>query len=74
MTGKKKTRNNRPKFRLKPKTPEGYLTIQSAADYLNISERSIRRYIKEYGLPAAMPAGRWLIKRTDLDEWIKEHS
>lgn len=61
------------KFRRKPQTPAGYLTVQQAADYLGISEKSIRRYIKYYGLPAVKPGGRYLISRTDLERWIKEN-
>jgi len=61
------------KFRRKPQTPAGYVTVQQAADYLGICERSIRRYIKQYGLPASKPAGRYLISRADLERWIKEN-
>lgn len=61
------------KFRRRPQTPAGYLTVQQAADYLGISEKSIRRYIKFYGLPASKPAGRYLISREDLERWMKEN-
>ena len=67
-TGKKR------KFRIKQQPPAGYITVQQAADFLDICEKSIRRYIKFYGLPAAKPAGRYLISKADLERWIKENS
>lgn len=62
------------KFRRRQQPPAGYFTVQQAADYLGICEKSIRRYIKFYGLPAAKPAGRYLINKVDLERWIKENS
>ena len=68
MVDRKKT-----KFRRKPKTPAGYFTVQQAADYLGVCEKSIRRYITLYGLPASKPAGRYLISREELERWMKEN-
>lgn len=61
------------KFRIKTKVPAGYMTLQQTAKYLQVSEMSIRRYIKLHGLPAEKPAGRYLINKADLESWIKEH-
>ncbi len=61
------------KFRRKAQPPAGYVTVQQAAEYLGICEKSILRYIKYYGLPAAKPAGRYLISRADLERWMKEN-
>ena len=67
------TRREKP-FRMKTPAPAGYVTIQQAADYLGVSERSIRRYAKEYGLPVYRPAGRrYFIKLEELDEWTRRH-
>lgn len=60
-------------FRIRQPIPAGYVTIQQAADYLGVSERSIRRYIKEYGLPVHKPGGRYLISIEELETWIRRH-
>ena len=65
--------NRKRKFRRKTPTPDGYMTTQQAADYIGVCEKSIRRYIKFYGLNASKPAGRYLICRADLEKWIKEN-
>lgn len=60
-------------FRIRPHAPEGYMTVSQAADYLGVSQKSIRRYIKNYALPADKPAGMYLINRALLDQWVKNH-
>ncbi len=60
-------------FRLKPKAPDGFMTVSQAAQYLGVSTKSIRRYIKDHGLPAAKPAGVYLISKEKLQKWIDEH-
>ncbi len=61
------------KFRIKKRTPAGYMTLQQTADFLGVSDMSVRRYIKLYGLPASKPGGRYLIKKSDLETWMKEN-
>lgn len=62
-------------FRLQPPVPAGYMTVQQTAVYLGVTERSIYRYINEYGLPTVRPAGkgRHLIKRDVLEDWLKKY-
>lgn len=62
-------------FRLQPPVPAGYMTVQQTALYLGVTERSIYRYINEYGLPTVRPAGkgRHLIKRDILEDWLKKY-
>ena len=61
------------KFRLKPQPPAGYMTTAQTAEYLGVSVKTVRRYIKQHGLPAYKPGGSWLISRADLDRWMKEN-
>ena len=61
------------KFRIKRQAPEGYLTLKQTAELLQVSEMTIRRYIKNYDLPATKPAGIYLIERHALNKWMKEH-
>ena len=71
---KKKGLQRREKpFRLRTPIPAGYMSIQQAADYMGVSERSVRRYIKQYGLPVHKPGGRYLISIEELEAWIKRH-
>lgn len=65
--------SNMKKFRLKPKAPEGYMTVAKAAEFLGVSSKSIRRYIHNYGLPATKPGGLYLIRREDLERWAREN-
>lgn len=61
------------KFKLKAKAPEGYFNILQTAQYLGVSTRTVRRYIKERNLPASKPAGMLLINKNKLEKWIKEN-
>lgn len=49
----------------------GYLTLQEAADRLRCSERTVRRYIKDGDLPAALIGGKYLISPDDLAALVK---
>ncbi len=42
-------------------------TIQEAAEYLAVSEMTIRRMIKAEELPAAKIRSVWRIKKTDIE-------
>ena len=49
------------------------MTTKETAKFLGVSVRSVHRYIHEYGLPAVKPAGIWMIKKADLERWMKEN-
>ena len=61
------------KFKLKKKAPIGYYTINQVAEYLHVSTRTVRRYIKDRGLKAVKPAGIILIEKKHLDQWVEEN-
>ena len=48
------------------------MTVQTCAELLNVSEQSIRSYIKRGLLPATKIGRRYLIKNTDLEKALKE--
>ena len=51
------------------------LTISQAASYLQLSEKTIRRLIKNRQLTASKVGNRvWRIKMTDIDEYLKSHT
>lgn len=48
-----------------------FLTKQEVADELRVSLKTITGYIQAGKLPATRPAGKVLIAREDLDEFIE---
>lgn len=68
-----KSETKKQRFRLRKKAAEGYMTTKETAKFLGVSVRSVHRYIHEYGLPAVKPAGIWMIKKADLERWMKEN-
>ena len=53
-------------------TPEEYLSTRDVANILGVTDASVRRYIRAYGLPAIRPAGRWIVPRADFEAWLKK--
>ena len=51
--------------------PRGFAKVKTAAKYANISERTLRTWLKE-GLPHFRPGGTILIAYRDIDEWLKQ--
>ena len=51
----------------------GYAKVKTAAKYANVSERTLRTWLKE-GLPHFRPRGTILIAYRDIDEWFKQFS
>jgi PTS system nitrogen regulatory IIA component len=45
------------------------LTVRDVTRFLNVSESTVTRWIKERGLPAHRVAGQWRFHRTELLEW-----
>ncbi len=54
-------------------TSEKFLTLEQVADILQVSVRSLYRYIKE-GKIAASKVGYWRIRQSDLDAFVKRSS
>jgi len=52
---------------------EKFYTIPEIAEMLNVSERSINRYIKS-GKLRASKIGWWRIKKSDLEEFLNNTS
>jgi excisionase family DNA binding protein len=45
------------------------MNLATAAKYLGVSPLTIRRLLKDREIPAAKIRGRWLFKKTVIDEW-----
>ena len=47
------------------------LTTAQTAEYLQLSERTIRQWIKDKKIPASKLGKGWRIKKSDVDKLIK---
>ena len=45
------------------------MNLTTAAKYLDLSPFAVRRLLKEREIPAAKVRGRWLFKKTVIDDW-----
>jgi len=49
-----------------------WVSIEYASEYLDVSQDTIRNWIKkENGIPAHKIGRQWKFKLSELDEWIK---
>jgi excisionase family DNA binding protein len=46
------------------------LTIQQAAEFLQICDKTVRRLISKKELPASKIGGSWRVKRSDIEEYL----
>jgi len=51
---------------------EQLLTIADAAEFLRVSEKTIRRWIKARELTAAQLGNQWRIRPRDLDLFVRD--
>jgi len=47
------------------------LTVYETADYLKLSDKTIRRLISDNSLVASKIGSTWRIRKTDIDEYLK---
>ena len=50
-----------------------YLASSEAADILGIHHMAIQKLLREGKLPAEKIANRWLLRRTDVEEFAKTY-
>lgn len=49
-----------------------WISIDAAAEYLDVNKDSIRNWIKKgTGIPAHKIGKQWKFKKSELDEWVK---
>ena len=57
----------------------GYLTLAQAAQYLAVSKATVRRWIKNLGLPhyylpgGGGQRGKLLFRKGEIDRWMRRH-
>lgn len=53
------------------RTDDNYISLEDAAEYLNIKPVTLRKWIKQKeDLPAHQIGKLWKFKRSELDEWV----
>lgn len=50
--------------------PNDVLSLADVAAILGRSVQAVRQYIRHEDLPYAKPAGRYVVLRSDLQEWV----
>ncbi|MBA2486456.1 MAG: helix-turn-helix domain-containing protein [Nitrospira sp.] len=50
------------------------LTVTETCRHLNISPRTLSRYIQDRHLPGFKLGKEWRFVRTDLERWLQDHS
>ena len=51
---------------------DNYISLEEAAEYLNIKPVTLRKWIKQKtDLPAHQIGRLWKFKRSELDAWVK---
>lgn len=54
------------------KSPERWINIDDAAEYLGVKPGTIRSWIRnDKGIPAQKIGKQWKFKCSELDKWIK---
>jgi len=51
-----------------------WLTIQELMEYVPLSERTLRKIIKELHPLRINGRGKFLIKKSEFDAWLEQHS
>ncbi len=52
---------------------EPMLTVEEVARILNVSEASIRRWLRKGTLAGVQAGDQWRVSREDLEEYIRRH-
>ena len=50
---------------------DNYISLEDAAEYLNIKPVTLRKWIKDKNIPAHKIGKQWKFKRSELEEWVK---
>jgi len=62
----------------------GYMNLAQAATYLGVSVATVRRWVKDRGLPhyyvpggtggkSGRPRGHFLFRKGEVDRWVRKH-
>jgi excisionase family DNA binding protein len=57
---------------MKPRRPRKPLTTAEISDRYRVHQRTVIRWIREFGLPATRAGGRWRVEEADLEQFLTE--
>jgi excisionase family DNA binding protein len=52
---------------------EPWVAMASIAEHLDVSQDTVRRWIKNRGMPAHKVGRAYRFKVTEVDEWVRTH-
>ncbi|WP_062306648.1 helix-turn-helix domain-containing protein [Alicyclobacillus sendaiensis] len=62
--------------RLEPRIEQAllarHMSIAELAEYLHVSEPTVRRLIRERAIPSFRVRGQIFVRQVDVDEWIRQ--
>lgn len=50
-----------------------YMNTEQVAQYLGVCKTKTYQLLRLKGFPAMKQGGTWLVKKSDLDKWVREH-
>jgi excisionase family DNA binding protein len=50
-----------------------FLTLEQAADLLQVSKRTLHRLIQSKRMPCLKIGGQWRIRETEFKKWVEEN-
>ena len=53
--------------------PEPWVSLKEIAEHLQVSQDTVRRYIKNRGMPAHQVGRPYKFKISEIDEWVRTH-
>ena len=54
--------------------PEPWVSMATIAKHLDVSQDSIRRWIKNRSMPAHRVGRAWRFRISDVDKWVQKRS
>jgi excisionase family DNA binding protein len=59
------------KERKEPKMEDRWLSVDEIGEYLGVKRDTIYKWISEKGMPAHKMGRLWKLKKTEVDQWVR---
>ena len=50
-----------------------WYTMAEIVEYLSLGRDTVLLWVKQYGMPASRIGKLWRFKKSDIDEWMRNH-
>jgi excisionase family DNA binding protein len=54
-------------------SPEKWVSMEEICNHLSASKDTVKKMVKQNGLPAYKLERKWKFKITEVDQWLKKH-